>query len=227
LNPASAGRIVVYVRQSLPGKEELAVMRTVAALFSVVFVLSAAAAAQAPSAQAPVQAPPGATVNTYKTLGADGTQMIVTIVQLPGCPVAMTAKQGGLTEMIKTGQKPPEPQQYEPMPKPSQRIHLILSGFGKGKQVTSATVTARGLSARGRMDRTASGGASDLRRTLDVTFTADEDNTVSAYVDLPAFTSVSSLQLESITYSDGSSWKVPDGRVCRVTPDPVMLIAGR
>lgn len=203
-------------------------MRTVAALFSVVFALCAAAAAQTPATKAPVQVPPGATVNTYKSLDGEATMTVVRLrAQLSACPVSMTAKQGGLTEMIKTGQKPPEPQQYEPMPKPSQRIHLILSGSGKGKQVTSATVTARGLSARGRMDRTASGGASDLRRTLDVTFTADEDNTVSAYVDLPAFTSVSSLQLESITYSDGSTWKVPDGRVCRVTPDPVMLIAGR
>jgi hypothetical protein len=198
------------------------VIKTAAALLSAVFILCATA-----FAQAPVPVPPGATVSTYKTLGADGTPTTVTTVRFPACPVSMTARQGGLTQMIKTGQKPPEQQQYEPMPKPSQRIHLTLSGFGKDKRATQATITARGLSARGRIDRAAGGGTSDLRRTVSATFTPDENGTVSADLELPAFTSVSSLQLESITYSDGSSWKVPDGRVCRVAPDPVMLIAGR
>ena len=51
---------------------------------------------------------------------------------------------------------------------------------------------------------------------------------MSADLVLPGFSSVTFVQLKSITYKDGSSWKV-DGQAeqaCRVTPDPVMLIAG-
>ena len=198
--------------------------RTAAALFAAAFVLGAAASAQAP-AKTPST---GGIPVTVTTFGPDGQTRTTTVVISPvgGCPVAMRAKQGGTTQMIKTGQKPPETQPYEPMPKPSQHIHLILWGFAKNKRVASAVITARGLSARGRIDRAASGSSSELRRTMTVTFTPDDDGTISAYVDLPAFTSVSSLQLESITYSDGSDWKLPDQHMCRVTPDPVMLVAG-
>jgi hypothetical protein len=200
------------------------VIKTAAALFSAGLILCATAFAQAPVQPQPNQ---GSGVATMETLGPDGKPTSVTVVHLPACPVAMTARQGGLTQMIKAGQKPPEPQQYDPMPRPSQQIHLILSGFGKDKTITSATVTARGLTSRGGVFRLSAIAASSLRRTMDVWFSPGEDGAVAADIDLPAFTSVSSLQLQSITYSDGSTWKVPDGRVCRVAPDPVMLIAGR
>ena len=115
------------------------------------------------------------------------------------------------------------------MPKPAQHIHLILTGHAKDKQITSAVVTARGLSARTHMQNAnlAGEGPSDIRRTLNVTFTPDQDGTVSADIDLPAFTAVKSLQLESITYADGSSWTPEKFNACTVQPDSFMLIAAQ
>ncbi|HKF48039.1 MAG TPA: hypothetical protein VKB38_11830 [Terracidiphilus sp.] len=144
------------------------------------------------------------------------------------CPVSMQAKQRGMTEMVKTGRNE-APAQRDYMPAPAQHIHLILRGFAKDRPVTAGTVLARGRSARAHAEGAQLVGEapSDLRRTLDVTFTDNGDGTVSADLDLPAFTSVNAVQLQSITYSDGSNWKLDNGNVCMVAPDPIMLIAGR
>lgn len=198
-------------------------IRIAAALFFAASVLSSAA-----FAQAPVQAPQNRIPAGVTSVGPDGQQKTTTVVIRPAgsCPVSMEAKQGSLAQKVETGQKPPEPQHYDPMPQPGQHIHLILAGFGK-QRVTSAKVTARGLSAHSRMQELAVRTTPDMRRTMDVTFSADADNTVSADIALPAFTSVISLQLESINYADGSSWKLTNQNACLVRPDPVMLIAGR
>jgi hypothetical protein len=224
LNHATVQRILVGVKVGLPVHEELAMIRTAAALFSAAFLLATTALAQTPAQNAQDQS--YATGRTV-TVAPDG-QRTTTIVMVPitTCPVSMQAKQGGLTQMIKTGKKPPEPQQYDPMPEPSQRIHLILAGFGKDKRVTLATVMALGLSPRSRLQNTGISASTDMRRSLGVKFTPDADGTVSGDIVLQGFTSVTSLQLGFIQYSDGSTWQPKSGNACIVKPDPLMLIAG-
>lgn len=199
-------------------------MRTAAALFSAALVLSAAA-----SAQAPDQAPQNGIPVTVTRIGPDGQRTTTTVVikRVATCPVAMQATQRGLTEMVRT-ERAPSQDQPESMPRPAQHLHLILKGFAKGKLVASATITARGLSARSHMQNLnlSGDGPSDIRRTLKVTFTPDQDGTVSADIDLPAFTAVKSLQLLSITYADGSNWTPEKSNACIVQPDSLMLIAG-
>ncbi|MFZ0396000.1 MAG: hypothetical protein WCF17_21365 [Terracidiphilus sp.] len=204
-------------------------IRTVAALFSAALILSAAASAQAPTPQQQTPSPQQEIPATVITVGPNGQRTTsVVMIHIDSCPVGMRAKQRGLTELVKTRQTPP-PDYPEAMPKPAQHIHLILSGFAKDKHVTSAVVTARGLSARTHMQdaNLAGEGPSDIRRTLNVTFTPDQDGSVWADIDLPAFTAVKSLRLESITYADGSSWTPEKFNACTVQPDPVMLVAGR
>lgn len=201
-------------------------IKTAAALFSAILILCATAFAQAPAQKPPDRSFGTAGMEGLETISPNG-QRTTTVVMTPGssCPVAMQAKQRGLGAMVKTKRTPPQ-DQPDAMPGPAQHIHLILTGFAKDKHIRSATVTARGLSARSRIQNTnlVSNATSDLRRTLEVTFTPEEDGTVSADLDLPAFTSVSSLQLGSITYSDGSSWKPANQNACTVTPDPMMMI---
>ncbi len=88
----------------------------------------------------------------------------------------------------------------------------------------------RGLTPKGRVERADSfaQGPSEISKTLEVTFAPEDAKSLSADLVLPGFSSVTFIQLKSITYKDGSSWKV-DGQAeqsCRVAPDPLMLIAG-
>ena len=140
------------------------------------------------------------------------------------CPVSMTAKQASATEMVKvqSGQNP----RPETLSKPGQRIRLFLMGLPKGGRVF-ATVTVRGLSARGHVDRADAGDSPDLRRTLNVTFMPEDEKTVQAELILPGFTAVKSVKLEALEFSDGSTRDLGGMNACTVAPDPIMLVAAR
>lgn len=160
----------------------------------------------------------------------------VTVVQNPACPVALQAKQGsgeGLV-MVRKSEPDADPNAQKQRFRPAGHIHLILSPVPGGnldlEQVERATVTARGLSARNRIDRTPAsmGGATpDLRRTQDVRFSRESDGALYVDLDLPGFTSVSSIRIDRLALKDGSSWSLDSKQGCVVVPDPLMLIAGR
>jgi hypothetical protein len=155
---------------------------------------------------------------------ASSQSLNLTLVQPQACPVSLAAKQAGATEMVKVGRgQNPTP---ETIAKPGQRIRLFLTGLAKTGKVT-ATVTVHGLSARGRIDKAATSGTSDLRRTMNVTFTREDEKTVWAELVLPGFTSVKSVKLDALQFADGSTRDFAGLNLCTVAPDPVMLIAGR
>jgi hypothetical protein len=139
------------------------------------------------------------------------------------CPVSLAAKQAGATEMVKVGR---EQNPTPPIAKPGQRIRIFLTGLAKTGKVT-ATVTVHGLSARGRIDKTSAAGTSDLRRTMNVTFTREDEKTVWAELVLPGFTTVKSVKLDALQFADGSTRDFAGLNLCTVAPDPVMLVAGR
>ena len=47
---------------------------------------------------------------------------------------------------------------------------------------------------------------------------------VSGDFRLPGFVSADRIDLQSITYEDGSTWKLAGKESCRVAPDPIMLV---
>jgi len=119
--------------------------------------------------------------------------------------------------------------------KPGQQIHLILGKISGADisdpgQIAGATVTVRGLSARGRLDRALDlmgNDSSDLTRTVNARFSIENDGAVSADLSLPGFTSVNSIKLESLNLKDGSTWTLGSLKACVVTPDRIMLIANQ
>jgi hypothetical protein len=107
-----------------------------------------------------------------------------------------------------------------------QKIALTLTD----KRITSAQVTVHGLVPKGRLvQSTASPENSFGRgtRSLTVSFTSGQDDAVSADLALPGLTAVISIELDTLTYADGTVWHVSADRPCRVAPDPLMLITSR
>jgi hypothetical protein len=161
--------------------------------------------------------------------------MTVAIPAHPFCPVAMQAKQGSGAGMVMVRKAEPDSESKTPRQsfRPAGRIHLILNRMPGGpldvEQVAGATVTARGLSARGRIDTTPAVVGSpvpDLHRTQNVTFNRESDGTLYADLDLPGFTAVFSIRIDSLALKDGSTWTLDTKQGCVVTPDPLMLVAG-
>jgi hypothetical protein len=68
---------------------------------------------------------------------------------------------------------------------------------------------------------------SDATRTLDVAFPAGSDKNASADLWVPGMSAVYSIDLVSVTYADGSTWKLAAGKTCHTPIDGVMLVGGR
>ncbi|SPE20280.1 exported hypothetical protein [Candidatus Sulfotelmatomonas gaucii] len=137
------------------------------------------------------------------------------------CPISMRAQHLSDGSLVKTC-KPTHPAGI------GQRLHLTFTN-PDSKQIASARLTVHGVTPKGRVMQAASaqGGSSDATQSLSVTFSPGPDQSATADLWVPGMTAVRSIALESVVYSDGSTWKVADGMACRVTPDPLMLISVR
>jgi|GEM_PF-3397565 hypothetical protein len=149
------------------------------------------------------------------------TQTFAIALPQAACPVQMHALQGGTAELIAA-------RKLQVITGPAQLIRLVLSQ-GQAQMIASAQVTVRGLSGRNRTLQTYTTGnlQPDLTRVLAVTFSTGKEPGVFANLLLPGFTAVLTVQLESITYKDGTTWNMPGTLACRVAPDPLVLVAGR
>lgn len=137
------------------------------------------------------------------------------------CPIGMHASQGVWDHTIRVREGKQE-RSFQPF---GQRILLSLMVTGPSP-IVSATVKVRGLTGKNRMLQTESFGnvSSDGARIMRITFVQKPDG-VSSDLYVPGFTSVSSIELLEVAYGDGRVWKIGGSSVCRVTPDPMMLIA--
>lgn len=115
---------------------------------------------------------------------------------------------------------------------PGQRLRLTLAGPRSG-QIARATVTVHGMTPKGRVIEADSSSirpansSAEATMTLDLVFTADGEDTVSSDLWAPGFSSVTSIELDSVTYANGSIWKFSNRDMCQVAPDPLMLIAAQ
>jgi hypothetical protein len=185
--------------------------RVIAISFSILLG-AAALAAQAVDQYRPQKFDPQASQYSPK--------VTVEILKPAGCPVSMRAQQSSGWNMVKveTGQ-PREPLSF-------QSIRLTLSD-GRTGQVTGARVKVHGLTDRGRfLPASGKEGPSEITRMVNVTFDGGGMNEVAADLVLRGFTSIKSIDLESLTYADGSVWKAEE-LVCRAFPDPLMLVGAR
>jgi hypothetical protein len=109
-----------------------------------------------------------------------------------------------------------------------QRIALTLRD-SHASHIASATVHVQGLTGKNHVLQIQTGMAQsgDSGRTLKVSFEEQSDGSVSGDLWISGFTSIASIQLLEATYADGSTWKISGSNVCRVQPDPMMLISNR
>jgi hypothetical protein len=151
---------------------------------------------------------------------AQQTMALQTMRVSSGCPVAMRLNQafsGGLREAGK-GQSSPT---Y------SAKLHLLLSQIPRGKIVAAsaktALVTVRGYDATPRFELVSPADA-PLVKMMKIQFVPVNLKGATADFRVVGIVSASSLDIDSLTYADGSSWKPAQGQTCTVTPNPIVLI---
>lgn len=146
-------------------------------------------------------------------------QALATFAQAGSCPAAFSARHLSDGSMIRTanGHGRTHPKGL------GQWLHITLH-TSRG---AVATLAVHGYSNKARMTETNMGGSPDAVRTVTAYLTPAPNGEAGGELWAPELTAVSSIDLISLSYDDGSSWNAKDGQRCRVTPDPLMLISGR
>jgi hypothetical protein len=112
-------------------------------------------------------------------------------------------------------------------PGPTQAIHLTMTN-PLSHDIVSARITAHGFSGKWKiMDLRTSSHGPDLAKTLDIALNVKGQSHASSDLSLRYFTAISSIDLDSVTYADGTTWRAPSPGACSVTPDLFMLIAAQ
>ena len=90
-------------------------------------------------------------------------------------------------------------------------------------------MTVRGLTPKGHVTQALASqdNAFDAEKAMDIRFSTGTGKDASADIWVPGLSAVKAIDMQSVTFADGSTWKLPAEKTCRTFPDPVMLISGR
>jgi hypothetical protein len=156
----------------------------------------------------------GTVGNTPKNFTAPSTITIYAQQMPTNCPAMLSARHLSDGSVILTSRSHPKGI--------GQWLHIALNTH----QGAIATLAVHGFSNKGRMTEASLGSSPDAVRNVTV-YLAPAQDQAGGSVWAPELTAVTSIDLVSLKYDDGSSWSAQDGHTCRVTPDPMMLITAR
>jgi hypothetical protein len=152
--------------------------------------------------------------------GLSTTSMSSTIIPPVnvGCPVFLRAQHTADGGLLNVDKRRPE--------RPAQLLHLTLTN-PDSRQIVAARVRVHGLSGKGRVTQTMSGAdRPDAASTIEVQLVQRSGKEAYGDLRVPNMTAVLSIDLNSVTYADGSTGSFTGHDACRVVPDKLMLIAG-
>jgi hypothetical protein len=138
------------------------------------------------------------------------------------CPVGLKVNHGPSLQKRDTEYgpfAPPAPRVQE------QRIQLTMTNQSP-KEIVSAQITVYGFSDKWRAIPLAGAeDTPDLRKRVNLVLNVKGNDHASSDLSLNRFTSVAYVDLDSLTYADGATWKASSPAACSVTPDPFMLVS--
>jgi hypothetical protein len=106
-----------------------------------------------------------------------------------------------------------------------QRIHLTMTNLSS-REIVKAQFTVHGFSDKWKVAPLVDGSpAPDLAKSVHVAMDVQRDGQASSDLSLSRFTSVTTVDLNSLTYADGSTWESETPGACSVAPDPFMLVS--
>jgi hypothetical protein len=148
---------------------------------------------------------------------------MVSYTPLPTCPIDMHVRQGIGSKMMAVDKHGSQVEMF------AARLKLLLRDLRPDRpaqQMVNATVTVHGLNgaeqivpADARPNR-----SSEAVKTLTVRLTPDGDPEVSGDLRLPGFTAILMVDLDSVTYDDGTVVRFSGSSVCHAPPDMLMLV---
>lgn len=139
------------------------------------------------------------------------------------CPVELSAAQHGLGQLVAAGPNAPDPNHAQ------QSIDLSMKNT-RLQRIVAADLQIHGTSNSSRvvrLDAVADEPMADAMRNVHLASSVPADQTRMNTVSAHDLTSVAWVSVIELRYADGSTWHAGPGRECRVTPDPLMLVADK
>lgn len=134
------------------------------------------------------------------------------------CPVGMAIDRSGLYAKREVKGAP----NADPNPVLEQRIRLDLTNRNPTK-ITSAQITVHGLSQKGRFIETSTPEA-DMAKTIQLSLDLKGDGQSSNVLWLTRFAVITRVDINSVTYADGSTWYEPSPDACGVAPSLLVRV---
>ena len=160
-----------------------------------------------------------------------GQQQVIKRLAATSCPIGVEASLVGLPSVLNAGSSiSGQPAQrkgpsVEGPPTDHKQLDLDVTN-PSSRAVVGAKFTARGFSRNFRVialsDRS---NTPDLAKTVDVVLEVEGKGHASSELSLTHFTAISSIDLDSVTYADGTRWQAPTPGTCSIIPNMVMRIA--
>jgi hypothetical protein len=152
---------------------------------------------------------------TAQSLVLDKQPAVLNLVQMSSsCPVEISVQHRSGWERLEANQ----PQSKEI----AQYLQVTMSN-SRSLDIVGAQITAHGYLPAQYL-RTSS---PDLTKTVDLDLTVQSKGNASTDLRLPRFTAVSWIDLDSVTYADGTTWHSSAGKTCHVVPELMRLVGSR
>jgi hypothetical protein len=137
------------------------------------------------------------------------------------CPVQMNAQhERGLTAKVATDKAPPKGI--------GQQLHIALTN-AKSEEITGIKITVHGSTGKGSLlsARAAEANSPEATKTFDLKLTVGAKEDASTDLWVSGLTAVTHIDLDTVTYADGSNWRSSALETCQFRPDRAMLISSR
>jgi hypothetical protein len=163
----------------------------------------------------------------FATTSALGQFTLPTRVDPAQCPVGMQVTHSGrfAERFAKSG-----PADDVVPSIPEQRIDLKMINL-LPHEIVNADITARGFSHNWRVifiaDTPGGRQTPDLAKTVDVALDVKGNGSASRELSFARFSAIRTIELNSVTYADGSTWHSSSPGACSVAPSPIMPVGAQ
>jgi hypothetical protein len=139
------------------------------------------------------------------------------------CPVGLKVERSGGLFAYKNAKSGPADDVASPSSE--QRFDFKMTNF-LPHEIVNAEITAHGLSYKWRIIPV-SAPTPDIWKTLDVALDVKGNSSASRELSFDHFSTISTIDVNSVTYADGSTWHAPSPGACSVAPSLIMRISAQ
>jgi len=138
------------------------------------------------------------------------------------CPVGLRVERSGGLFAYKNAKAVPAD---DIAPGTEQWFDLRMTNF-LPQEIVNAQITAHGIGYKWRVIPV-SAATPDIWKTVDVALDVKGNSSASRDLSFARFSAIRTIQVNSVTYADGSTWHAPSPGACSVAPSPIMQVSAQ